>query len=293
MSLETVVSILFLMTILLLIFADYIGNLGYKPAGVPPPSLSPSSSLKAKICDTIIEYRLHNSLPSEWIDEFHKIMNNVKQHFPADNYSGHNCKYTLIAWKNDANKPYGDYSGQRVTKDKIILEMPSEEFDNQHAHRYAVIVHEYYHVYQLARSGGTDCMWIMEGPAACFESLYMKEYYNYHYFKHQKRLTADVLTSPAEYETYEKYDVNYSNCVFMTLVLHKELVSRGDSNTTAFSKIFKDYWQENIKENWRRRFETIFNFSVESFYSMIANYELDMDKVLPDNYPLIREYAHD
>ena len=246
-----------------------------------------------KRCNITIEYNLHDSLPSDWVNEFYIIMENLNKHFPALDYHGPYCEYTLYAWNSVANQPYGgDMSGASVSGDKIILEIPSSEIFNKYWHRYSVIVHEYYHVYQLCRSGGTDCKWIMEGCASCFESLYIKEHYNVNYFDQQQHLSNDVLIHPVEYENYEKRETNYSNSVFMVLALHKELVLKGDSVALAFSKILRDYWQDNVKYDWKLRFEYIFGFSVSIFYSRLANYELNLYKVLPDNYPKIHEYAH-
>ena len=274
-----------LLSITLIIIMKFHGS---TPPAYTVPSVLPGS----KMCDTTIKYNLHDSLPSEWTDEFKLIMINLKRHFPSDNYHSRVCDYTLYAWNSDANQPYGDISGASVSGDKIILEIPSAELTNQLWHRYSVIAHEYYHVYQLARSGGARCKWIMEGPAACFESLYINEYYNVNYFDQQKQLTDDVLTSPAEYESYEKMEVNYSNSVFMTLVLHKELVAKGDSVTTAFSKIFKEYWATNLQDDWKTPFHNVFGFTVDEFYSMLSNYQLDIDSVLLDSYPSISDYAH-
>ena len=111
-------------------------------------------------------------------------------------------------------------------------------------HRYTVIPHEYYHVYQLSRSGGALCKWMLEGTAACFESLYIKQYEGVDYFDEQSYVTSEVLTSPSAFEDYSKPETNYSNSVFMVLVLHKELVNGGETDVSAFSKIFRSIGQQ-------------------------------------------------
>lgn len=115
----------------------------------------------------------------------------------------------------------------------MVLEIPENEFINNSGHRYSVIAHEYFHVYQISLStifllpsgdpDGFSIMLLAEGAAAAFESLYMRQYYDTDYFlEAQTRVDASVTANPAKFEVYVRDD-NYSSSVFMTLVLAKEM----------------------------------------------------------------------
>ena len=242
-------------------------------------------------------YRLHDSLPREWQQKFGVMMANLRRHFPLRNDYGPHCTYTVYAWRDDATQPFGDsfgYSGAGVYGDKVILEIPKSEFDSNPPswHRYTVIPHEYYHVYQLSRSGGALCKWMLEGTAACFESLYIKEYEGVDYFGEQSYVTSEVLTSPSAFEDYNTPETNYSNSVFMVLVLHKELVESGETVESAFSKIFREYWAADLRADWKTRFYEVFGFSVEDFYTRLSSYTTNLQSVLPASFPRISEYSH-
>ena len=89
--------------------------------------------------------------------------------------------------------------------------MKSSKFENNSnsIHKYSVIPHEYFHVYQLSLSknmydGVFDIKWLIEGTAATFESLYTQQYYSINYFKKAKTsVNIAVMNNPNIFESYK------------------------------------------------------------------------------------------
>ncbi len=121
-------------------------------------------------CVNTIEiiYNIHDSLPVEWITEFYVIMNNLLNIIPAYQYYFNSL--TVYAWNDNIDDPYpgiqgGSYVGGGNGLPIMVLEIPNSEFTYDSMHRYSVIAHEYFHVYNslfsddipnpLASSSGT------------------------------------------------------------------------------------------------------------------------------------------
>ena len=252
-------------------------------------------------------YYLHSSLPDEWITEFNTIMNNLESTIPAYKRIGFPDSMNIYAWNNSVLSPYTDPNGNTMQGASIsgngtdfwmVLEIPNDEFTNNSSHRYSVIAHEYFHVYQHSLSpafsvgsdgefnnpNAMDVKWLIEGAAATFESLYIQENYGINYFEEGQAwgVEADVTSDPASYEYYSKQDNNYANSVFMVLALVKELESIGFSTEKAFQSIFKTYWTKDPKNSdWKNNFEDVFTISVESFYQNLSSYSTDMSAIYP------------
>jgi hypothetical protein len=208
----------------------------------------------------------------------------------------------IYAWNSNVDKPYrskiGDASGASISgnggavNDKyMVLEIPNDEFVYNHMHRYSVIDHEYFHVYQMSLSknffdGNIELKWMSEGGAASFESLYIQQYYSYNYFKvDQNRVDISVINNP---EIFEKYstsnmvDSNYSSSVFMFLALVKELQKKGSTESEAFQLVLKDFWlRDPTNSNWKTIFLEVFDISVDQFYSTLKGYTNSIETVLP------------
>lgn len=247
------------------------------------------------------KYNLHNSLPSDWITEFYVIMKNLDDLIPIKptNYF---YELPIYAWNSNVDKPYkdkiGDASGASISgnggavNDKyMVLEIPYQEFEFNSMHRYSVIDHEYFHVYQMSLSknffdGNIELKWMSEGGAATFESLYIQQHYSYNYFKDaQDRVDISAINNPSIFEkfsTSSSVDSNYSSSVFMFLVLVKELQKKGSTEPEAFKMVLKDYWLRNPTDNnWKTVFLEVFNISVDQFYSSLKGYTNDIKTVLP------------
>ena len=264
-------------------------------------------------------YYLHSSLPDEWITEFNTIMNNLESTIPAYKRIGFPDSMNIYAWNNSVPSPYTDPNGNTMQGASIsgngtdfwmVLEIPNDEFTNNSSHRYSVIAHEYFHVYQHSLSpafsvgsdgefnnpNAMDVKWLIEGAAATFESLYIQENYGINYFEEGQAwgVEADVTSDPASYEYYSKQDNNYANSVFMVLALVKELESIGFSTEKAFQSIFKVYWEQDPKNSdWKTKFEEIFTIDVDTFYSKLSNYSTDMSLIYPSSSITVQNIIDD
>ena len=253
-----------------------------------------SESIAAGIADYKFRYVLDDSLPSEWRNEFEQIMNNLQRDIPiyakSDWYS-----MPIFAWKSDAERPLPFVSGGCICGGGegghfrwMSLEIPASEFEYNQIHRYSIIPHEYFHVYQLSHANNFGIKWLMEGPAATLESIYVQEHYGIDYFSSAQgpNLSEQVRENTASYESYTasggEADINYSGSVFMTLALSAELQKLGLSETEAYRKIFQEFFlaSPNV-DNWKAKFLEVFSISLDSFYSAIKTYDLSYDAVLP------------
>ena len=225
-------------------------------------------------------------------------MDNLNQLIPVQ---AHNYLYELdvYAWNDNVSSPYkseiGNYSGACICgNDKrifMVLEINNEEFTWNSMHRFSVVAHEYFHVYQMSISknffeGDVELKWMSEGGAATFESLYIQYYYNSNYFlEAQTEIDSSVKSNPSIYEKYNSssnVDRNYASSVFMFLVLSKELQKANYSEEESFKLILKDFWETNpTDENWKSKFQEVFNINVDDFYNLIKNYNTDITEVMP------------
>jgi hypothetical protein len=240
---------------------------------------------------------LHNSLPSEWLEQYQIILNNLEVIIPTYT-TDYLSEVDVFAWNSNTYRPFssqiGDASGASLSSSdeggwNVILEIPEDEFTNNNMHRYSVLPHEFFHVYQLSISADfTDfgVKWLIEGPAALFESLYLQEYYDFDYLTvgQLNSLNEEYLSNPEIFENYDSYmkDSNYSSSVFMTLALIKELMILGNSEETAIRMIFKDFQQRSPSAaNWKQIFQEVFSISVATFYQNFAGYVGDIPSVRP------------
>ncbi|MAS39280.1 MAG: hypothetical protein CMB84_04730 [Flammeovirgaceae bacterium] len=246
----------------------------------------------------IFNYNLHESLPSEWVAEFYTIMSNLESIIPAEPRS-YLDNMSIYSWVDNIDKPYknkiGNTTGACIcgnNKERyMVLEIPNDEFKYNQLHRFSVIAHEYFHVYQMSLSkkfydGDIELKWMSEGTAASFESLYIQQFYGSNYFlEAQTNVHISAINNPKIFETFDASrdeDINYSSSVFMALVLTKELQKIGKTEEEAFRLIYKDFWLLNPTDNnWKQRFEELFTFSVETFYDTLGQYSNDISSVLP------------
>ena len=240
-----------------------------------------------------ISYNIHESLTADWITEFYVIMNNLLYLIPA--YQNYFNSITVYAWNDNIDDPYpgiqgGAYVGTKNGLPIMVLEIPNSEFTYGHIHRYSVIAHEYFHIYQRNLSEpmnqyNYNIKWLIEGTAASFEAIYIRNYYNYNYFSQQSDVDSMVITDPSVFESYDSnnIDENYSSSVFMTLVLAKELINLNYSEEDAFKLIYKDFMlAEATNLNWETTFESVFNITVSDFYESVKTYPVDIYEVLPN-----------
>ena len=285
------------------------------PAPVTPtPKPAPASGKFA------FKYNIDKSLPEDWVKEFKTIMQNIGEILPIDpNIATYvkNNEMNIYAWNDAVMNPFSEapnLSGQCICGDGpnnrwMVLEMNNWEFENKHIHRYAVIVHEYFHVYQIALSDNAMTpKWLVEGGAAALENLYIQQYYGETTFRDDMfKLPSEVFRNPMLFEKYstsEKIDTGGS--MFMNLALAKELQKQGISEQRAFEMIFRDFWIENGKlpknddsdgnnstrfVDWKKAFKTLFKMDVETFYSRLkSEYSAaDSNTALPSQSLKIQE----
>ena len=247
-----------------------------------------------------ITYNIHESLPSDWVTEFYVIMDTLLMIIPSyENVFDH---INIYAWNDKVEDPYpgingGAYVGGPPSEKIMVLEIPESEFIYQSMHRYSVVAHEYFHIYQLSINqpmnlpngnydpNGFSIKWLLEGTAASFESLYIQNYYDYNYFMNaQNNINEMVHTNPSIFESYESnnIEINYGSSVFITLVLAKELINLGYSEEVAFRMIYEDFMLTEVKNsNWQNHFVDVFGISVDDFYQSLQSYPLDINYVLP------------
>jgi hypothetical protein len=246
---------------------------------------------------------LHSSLPNEWVTEFDEIMDNLKELIPT-NSTNYFYKLPIYAWNSIVDKPYQDQIGDAtgasisgygaaINGKWMVLEIPNQEFLNVDYHRYSVIAHEYYHIYQMLLSknffdGDIELKWMSEGGAATFESLYIQQYYSFSYFEAaQNNVDVSVLSTPSLFETYsasQQIDINYASSVFIFLALAKELQNLGYSEPQAFRLILKEFWiTDPTDQNWKVKFQETFNMSVDDFYVSLQSYTNNIISVIPSS----------
>ena len=246
----------------------------------------------------IFNYNIHESLPSEWVSEFFTIMNNLETIIPAKPTT-YQDNMSIYSWVDNVDKPYkndiGNTTGACIcgnSKERyMVLEIPEDEFKYNQLHRYSVIAHEYFHVYQMSLSesffdGDIELKWLSEGTAASFESIYIQQFYQSNYFlEAQTQVHNSVINNPIIFDKFNSSkdeDINYASSVFMALALTKELQKIGRTENEAFRLIYKDFWELNPTDNnWKNKFEELFNITVEQFYNSLENYTNDISSVTP------------
>ena len=177
------------------------------------------------------------------------------------------------------------------------MKIPENEFKYDSLHRYSVIVHEYFHIYQIGLSKDRmDPKWLNEGGAKVLEEMFVQQYYGRSSlqgdFERAELWSDEVFTNPKLYEKFETssketadgwMDMNYAGSAFIFLTLVNELQKQSISEQEAFKLVFRDFWIEKSNEsNWEKAFEKTFNINIETFYKRLSEYSRkDIKKILP------------
>ena len=252
-------------------------------------------------------YNIDDSLPAAWIDEFKNIMKILQEVLPVDknfNRYVNNSTMDIYAWNGKVKNPFSEkrgLSGASISGDGktrwMVLEIPENEFKYDSLHRYSVIVHEYFHIYQIGLSKDRmDPKWLNEGGAKVLEEMFVQQYYGRSSlegdFERAELWSDEVFTNPKLYEKFETsssetsdgwMDMNYAGSAFIFLTLVNELQKQGISEQEAFKLVFRDFWIEKSDEaNWEKAFEKTFNINIETFYERLSKYSRqDINKILP------------
>lgn len=254
-------------------------------------------------------YNIHKSLPSDWVSEFEEIMNLLHNLLPIDEKFRRyvrNNSMEIYAWNGKIKNPFPEkkgMSGASISGDGrtrwMVLEIPENELKYDSLHRYSVIAHEYFHIYQIGLS--KDRMtpkWLVEGGAKVLEEMFVQQYYGSSSLegdlkrKSPKLWSDDVFKNAHLYEKYETssketsagwMDMNYAGSAFMLLALTNELQKEGMTEHKAFELVFRDFWIEQSKQtNWKAAFQQTFKISANDFYARLSEYtRSDVRKILP------------
>jgi hypothetical protein len=256
-------------------------------------------------------YNISNNLAAAWIEEFKRIMsylNNiipVKSRVPVEPRDG-KSEMHIFSWTSIEESPFkeiiGDDSGACICGNQygryMILEINDNEFIYNDSHRFLVIVHEYFHVFQInaSENSAPAFKFLGEGAAATLESLYSQQFFNENYFtRAQSEVTENAVNSPQLFEEYGEPEANYADSVFIFLSLIKELqIKNGLTQIEALKKVYVEYWQSGREGvNAEILFEEVFGFSLESFYESLKSYSPNINSVIPSQPITLEEIFED
>ena len=251
------------------------------------------------------EYNIHSSIPDDYENAIIDIISNLEIIAPVKEYIRRDGKTitgtAVYSWLQDkVDYPYSNEIGrteQCICGDiggKLVMSLMQEEqwLEEWNMHRFALIAHEYFHVYQLSLSRDImSSMWMIEGQAATIEAIYLKEFFNIGNYIENFLNNVDYVKAIENIETYEEYESAYDSfgkygdiTIFMNLVLTKILQSNGLTEIASFKLVFNTFWLErNGNEDWKTDFKTTFGLDVVTFYQALTQYIDDPLAVLPSN----------
>ena len=268
-------------------------------------------------------YNLHSSL-----DDFAFYKNSIPSVFlrlsemmPIETYYDENKADISLGSKNEINgvavyswlaggsKPYLSIIGDTdqcicgVINNKLVMSLALGEGDfiEGNNFKYALLAHEFFHVYQNYLSNGKDMsvFWLVEGQAAIVESLYVKEFINdsdYIMGFLGNHLSFDEgIQNVESYESYNGFNSvigQYGDItIFMNLSLAKILQEQGNSEKESFKIIFEDYWKTDPHEgfdysagetHWKIKFEEVFGISTSEFYQRLNEFKTNPENLVPE-----------
>ena len=259
------------------------------------------------------KYHIDDNLAKEWVTEFKNIMNIVQEVLPINENTNswvkreinRNDPFNIYAWNRSKNpfKKFTKGKGSGVRSDSRGRWMQLDIKFSEKNHSYSVVVHEYFHVYQIALSEDKffdrdTAKWLGEGGAKVLQEIYSNQYYGKDMLKKdiQKSERWSIKKVTKEPHLYEKhyssptkkgFDGNYTGSAFMVLALVNELKKNNISEEEAFELVFREYWIQRSKQPfdntyWRVAFKNTFGMSVEDFYKKLSKYKRkDLKKILP------------
>jgi hypothetical protein len=246
--------------------------------------------------------QLDDSLPEAWRLEFGVIMDNLQEVAPISsclhdfkdvetNEYSVKSPMSIYAWSNAVDNPWPDerpgMEGTSISGDGtdtwMILEIYQDEFEYDNLHRFSVIAHEYWHVYQrgawMADSpplGDSWPVWMWEGGAQVVEELYVAEHYDKSNFDNNLfPVIATGLSNPSDFELYDRDggaaggELDLNTSAFIVLAFAKELQNtQGISEAQAFRLILS----APAKPSSATPFLDVFGVTSEDFYTSLSQY---------------------
>ena len=208
---------------------------------------------------------------------------------------------SVYSWLAGESKPYLSIIGDTdqcicgVINNKLVMSLQLQEgdFNEGNNFKYALLAHEFFHVYQNYLSNGMDMsvFWLVEGQAAIVESLYLKEFINdsdYIMGFLGNHLSFDEgIQNVESYESYNGFNSvigQYGDItIFMNLSLAKILQEQGNSEKESFKIIFEDYWKTDPNDsNWKIKFEEVFGISTSEFYQRLNEFKTNPENLVPE-----------
>lgn len=279
----------------------------------PPAEVETQAESSAEPCDPSVAHpqgafefapKLDDSLPAEWREEFAVILANLQEVAPISSclhdfthhWTGENSAkspMSIYAWSNTVSNPWPEekpgMEGTSISGNGsdtwMVLEMRPDDLAGGNLQQYAVIVHEYWHVYQLGAwmadsppQGSGWPVWMWEGGAGVVQNLYIAEHYGSSDFDNNlSPVIATALSNPSDFELYDRdggaaqgeSDINGTTQTFMVLALAKELqTTLGLTEEQAFALALNP----PAKPDSETAFLDVFGISLDAFYTSLAQY---------------------
>jgi len=259
------------------------------------------------------KYHIDDSLSKKWVTEFENTMNIVQEVLPIqDNmYDYLNTpEMPIYAWKNTNKNPFPkikkNLKGSCICGDGTTrwmqLGIQKQDITKKRNRVYSVIVHEYFHIYQIALSENklsdrNSPKWLIEGGAKVLQEIYARQYYGKNFLKsdiqdRERWSIKKVSKKPHLFEKHKTsptkrgFDSNYAGSAFMVLALVNELKKNNISEQEAFELVFREFWIQRAKKpqgwNWQPAFNNTFGMTTTEFYERLSKYKRkDLKKILP------------
>ena len=255
------------------------------------------------------EYNLHISLNdfAFYKDSISSIFLRLGEMMPMEPYIDENRDnqingVSVYSWLAAGSKPYLSIIGDTdqcicgVVNNKLVMSLQLQESDfNEGANfKYALLAHEFFHVYQKYLSKGFDqgVFWLIEGQAATVESLYLKEFINdsnyiMNFLNKNNTSFDEGIQNVESYESYNGFNSvigQYGDItIFMNLSLAKILQEQGNSEKESFKIIFEDYWKTDPNElDWKTKFEEVFEITISEFYQRLNQFKTNPENLVPE-----------
>ena len=259
------------------------------------------------------KYHIDDSLSKKWVTEFENTMNIVQEVLPIqDNmYDYLNTpEMPIYAWKNTNKNPFPkikkNLKGSCICGDGTTrwmqLGIQKQDITKKRNRVYSVIVHEYFHIYQIALSENklsdrNSPKWLIEGGAKVLQEIYARQYYGKNFLKsdiqdRERWSIKKVSKKPHLFEKHKTsptkngFDSNYAGSAFIVLALVNELKKNNISEEKAFELVFREFWIQRAKQpsgwNWQTTFKNTFGMTLDEFYERLSKYKRkDLKKILP------------
>ena len=267
------------------------------------------------------KYHIDDSLSKKWVTEFENTMNIVQEVLPIqDNmYDYLNTpEMPIYAWKNTNKNPFPkikkNLKGSCICGDGTTrwmqLGIQKQDITKKRNRVYSVIVHEYFHIYQIALSENklsdrNSPKWLIEGGAKVLQEIYARQYYGKNFLKsdiqdRERWSIKKVSKKPHLFEKHKTsptkrgFDSNYAGSAFIVLALVNELKKNNISEQEAFELVFREFWIQRAKKpqgwNWQPAFNNTFGMTTAEFYERLSKYKRkDLKKILPSKTLMIQD----